>query len=78
MKSATTTQQPATPPPENNDWGDEPCLPSDLHAMREGERAAAERRLIPDAAIGRMLRQRERNNGITLTQPPTQATKSQP
>lgn len=56
MKSAATIRQPA-PPARPDDWGNEPCLPSDLHAMREGDRADAEGRLISDAAVGRKLRQ---------------------
>ena len=68
---------------EVEDWGNEPCLPSDLHAMREGDRAAAEGRLISDAVVGRHLRQlvrrlqRERDGGSKWTTEgnPTRSTR---
>ncbi len=67
MRNAATVRQPV-PPAQPNDWGNEPCLPGDLHAMREGDRAMAEGRLISDATVGRKLRQlaklqRERAGG---------------
>ena len=63
MRNAARARENA-PPTQSDDWGNELPLPGDLHAMRQGDRDMAEGRLIPDAAIGRMLRRLARKRQL--------------
>ena len=65
MRTAATIRQPVTAQPRRKtlDWRDEPLLPSDIEAMREGDRAMAEGRLIPHAQVMAELAEIRRQHG---------------
>ena len=65
MRTAATIRQPVTAQPRRKtlDWRDEPLLPSDIEAMREGDRAMAEGRLIPHEQVRREIDEARRQRG---------------